>query len=166
MWYAVRFLETGIFLSHAIMVLGRVFCELCLKMRKCPFCVFKPQDAKRLYVSYTDDNREADDEVERFLSETYMYVQSNNPPAFCTHGSDRGRMGVILLQTHDQLVAELNTCRELTKKLDEQSANMTSAVEMARLRKEQMLTSRDEMAHHLNGLKKLVTEREQEVSSG
>lgn len=67
------------------------------------------------------------------------------------------------MQTHDRLVADLNTCRELTKKLNEQSAIMTSAVEMARSRKENVLTSREEMLNHLKDLKSLVAEKEQEV---
>jgi len=74
-------------------------------------------------------------------------------------------MGEVLLQTHDRLVAELNTCREVTKKLNEQTAVMTSAVEMARLRKEQVLASRGEMLNHINGLKNIVVEKEQEVRS-
>lgn len=59
--------------SHHV-TLDRVFCELCLKIRQCGFCKFKPHDAKRLYMSYSDDNREADDEVEDFLSSAYMQV--------------------------------------------------------------------------------------------
>lgn len=74
-------------------------------------------------------------------------------------------MGEVLLQTHDRLVAELNTCRELTQKLNEQSDIMTSAVEMARSRKEQVLASREEVSNHLKDLKNLVVEREREVRS-
>lgn len=67
------------------------------------------------------------------------------------------------MQTHDRLVAEIDTCRELTKKLNDQSAIMTSAVETAKSRKEQVLASRGEVSNHLEALKKLVAEKEQEV---
>ena len=73
MWY-VTDLKCGMILSCAVVIPDRVFCELCLKTRLCGFCNFKSQEAKRLYMSYTDGNREADDEVEEFLSSTYMYV--------------------------------------------------------------------------------------------
>ena len=72
-------------------------------------------------------------------------------------------MGKVLLQTHDRLVAELNTCCELTQKLNEQLDIMTSTVEMARSRKEQVLASREEVSNHLKDLKNLVVEREREV---
>lgn len=74
-------------------------------------------------------------------------------------------MGEVLLQTHDRLAADLSACRELTKKLNEQSAVMGSAVEMARARKEQVLKSREEVSNHLKDLKNLVAQKEQEVRS-
>jgi hypothetical protein len=74
-------------------------------------------------------------------------------------------MGEILLQTHNRLATELGTCRELTQKLNEQSAIMTSAVEVARSRKEQVLASRKEVSSHLEDLKNLVAKKEQEVRS-
>lgn len=58
----------------AVVISDRVFCELCLKTRLCSFCKSKPEDAKRLYMTYAEGNREADDEVEEFLSSTYMSV--------------------------------------------------------------------------------------------
>ena len=67
------------------------------------------------------------------------------------------------MQTHDRLVTELETCRELTQKLGEQSAAMTAAAEVARLRKEKVLASREEVSNHLKKLKDLVAEREREV---
>lgn len=74
-------------------------------------------------------------------------------------------MGEVLLQTHNRLVKELDTCRKLTQKLNEQSAIMTSAVEMARSRKEQVVASREEVSNHLKDLEDLVAEREREVRS-
>lgn len=153
------------FLNHAVGRPDRVFCELCSKTRKCPFCKFEPQKPKRLYVSYDDENQEADDEIEGLLSATYMCVRFDNLLKFLTLGFNNCRVGDVLLQTHNRLVAELDTCRELNKKLDEQSAIMNSAVEMAKHRKEGVLKSRDETANHLKKLKNLVAEKEQEVSS-
>lgn len=69
------------------------------------------------------------------------------------------------MQTHNRLAAELDTCRKITQKLNEQSAIMTSAVEIARSRKEQVLASREEVSDHLRVLKNLVTEKEREVRS-
>ena len=43
-------------------------------MRKCGFCNFEPQNAKRLYIAYTDEDHEKDDEIEAFLASTYMHV--------------------------------------------------------------------------------------------
>lgn len=70
-----------------------------------------------------------------------------------------------MLQTHNQLVADISTCRELIDKLNEQSAIMASAVEVAKLRKEQAMASREGVSNHLEGLKNLVAEKEQEVCS-
>ena len=70
-----------------------------------------------------------------------------------------------MLQTHNRLAADLSTCRELIKKLNEQSAIMASAVEVAKLRKQQVLASREGVLNHLKSLKDLVAEKEQEVCS-
>lgn len=71
----------------------------------------------------------------------------------------------MLLQTHERLVAELGTCRDLTKKLDEQLVAMTSAMEVAKARKEKTLSTREGTLNHLEYLKKQVFEKEQEASS-
>lgn len=68
-----------------------------------------------------------------------------------------------MLQTHNRLVDDLSTCRELINKLNEQSAVMTSAVEVAKSRKERVLASRDGVSNHLKDLMNLVAEKEQEV---
>jgi len=68
------------------------------------------------------------------------------------------------LQTHEGLIAELDTCRDLTKKLNEQLAAMTSAVEVAKARKENTLSTREGTLNRLEYLKKRVFEKEQEVS--
>lgn len=68
------------------------------------------------------------------------------------------------MQTHERLVAELDTCRDLTKKLNEQLAAMASAAEVAKAKQEKALSTREGTLSHLEYLKKQVLEKEQEAS--
>ena len=74
--YVVRYtnIRDSVFLTHTVTTPDRVFCEVCFKMSPCPFCEFRVEEPKWVYMSYANEDPEADVEIEQFLSSTYKCV--------------------------------------------------------------------------------------------